>query len=989
MNRSIFWRLVWKEYRLQRALWIAMAVLTALLLWLVFEFSPNARERTLALFRIAVAFPSLYALGCGAMLFAGEQEAETYEFQRSLPVSARRVFASKIVLAISGVVSLFAFTWLLAACLNGWKLPSGQEQVTAWATFGFFGLEIFLWTTFFSLLLKRVLMTAILGVAAASVGAFVMAISITPQIVMETYVAALPRRAVLAALVALAGFWLATRWFKERRGRRLPSARLPAGVATTTEASLFSERFCAAERTAILGRLVWQHWRQSRWLTITILGTSVLPLLLIGIRLWLAHDFDESLRLRHIDVVVFLWLGILLSLISVPLLGLCAFHADQWRRGFRFLADRGVPPRYVWLSRQLIAFGPPALLLLVWLLAMFLIALLVLPNPVVIGSLYWVKPSELYAGLGEIGECILTVLGYAVLGITVGQLASMLLRSGFLAGVVSVLVTSLLAGWCWLMSLWGVNWLWSVVPIPLVLLLATRLRTRDWLLERNTLRAWLPPALVLLVPAVALLTAVPLYRVYSVPAIDPGFSLEEYDRPLTAEEQATYDLYMQASFHIRGYKEHNDLIAAKEPSVIRALEAACIRALEAACVRHSREAIALGLKASDRKYSPLVGNRLSIFQTSWVAELLIYSATQLEEQGKLDAAFDRYLAALRMSAQLRSWYPIEGQPNPSDFSRGNLIEIKTYARLPSWAARPGQTPKRILAAARRLEKLASDVPTADGIKAAHCCLRRFLLGDLGALDRTNISNPRPVPAFSVFWLRLPWERARALRLLNCITRSQLDALSVAEQAARRGEAIRQPPPPPREYTNPWFREMDSAYALRKQIYAPPVCYARPWAQDEMVHDYTARETSRRAVRLVFALEAWKLQHGALPTNPDELVGPCLEKLPVDPYSGRPFRYFRHGLAMPFSWSQPTLLGPLQFDTIRTLYCGGIDANAPFIWSTGAKVRCEPAARKGAPAEFRIRDDAGEFRGYRPPQFEFRWPASEYDVWSSGWPFPIP
>ncbi len=245
MNRTIFWRLFWKEYRLQRALWIAMSVLTALLLWLVFEFSPNSRERTLALFRIAVAFPALYALGCGAMLFAGEREAETYEFQRSLPVGARRVFASKIVLALSGIASLFGLTWLLAACLNGWKLPSGQEQVTAWATFGFFGLEIFLWTTFFSLLLKRVLLAAILGVASASVGAFVMAISITPQIVMETYVAAIPRRAILAALVALVGFWLATRWFNEGRGRRLPSARLPAGVATITQTTSFSERFRA------------------------------------------------------------------------------------------------------------------------------------------------------------------------------------------------------------------------------------------------------------------------------------------------------------------------------------------------------------------------------------------------------------------------------------------------------------------------------------------------------------------------------------------------------------------------------------------------------------------------------------------------------------------------------------------------------------------------------------------------------------------------
>ena len=44
-----------------------------------------------------------------------------------------------------------------------------------------------------------------------------MARSITWQIVMETYVAALPRRAILAALVALVDLWLASRWFKEKQ----------------------------------------------------------------------------------------------------------------------------------------------------------------------------------------------------------------------------------------------------------------------------------------------------------------------------------------------------------------------------------------------------------------------------------------------------------------------------------------------------------------------------------------------------------------------------------------------------------------------------------------------------------------------------------------------------------------------------------------------------------------------------------------------------
>ena len=87
MNRTIFWRLVWKEYRLQRRLWIAMAVLTTLLMLLVDGLVLNTRDRIGMLFGIATMLPAFYCVGCGAMLFAGEHEAGTFEFQRSLPVS--------------------------------------------------------------------------------------------------------------------------------------------------------------------------------------------------------------------------------------------------------------------------------------------------------------------------------------------------------------------------------------------------------------------------------------------------------------------------------------------------------------------------------------------------------------------------------------------------------------------------------------------------------------------------------------------------------------------------------------------------------------------------------------------------------------------------------------------------------------------------------------------------------------------------------------
>ena len=623
-------------------------------------------------------------------------------------------------------------------------------------------------------------------------------------------------------------------------------------------------------------------------MTATILGTMIVPLMLVVFRWWL--HYHQSHAWEDTNGVV-LMLAPLLSLISIPLLGLCAFHADQWRRGYRFLADRGIPPKYVWLSRQSIAFGPPLLVLAALLLAGVVLATLFLPNPLYFPRSHGAPPLELYAGILVSGYSFFAVFGYLVLAITVGQLASMFLRSGLLAGLLCIVLTGLLVGWSAVMWVWHVSWLWSVLPIPLVLLLASRLRTRNWLLERNTLRAWLPPLLMLLVPAAALLTAVPLYRVYGVPAIDPGFSLEEYDRPLTPEEQITLNTYMHACLKSSqlGFEAHNRLFKTREgrnrPEVIAA---------ETAWVKENRGLIGDVMKAGKMPLPARVVERLPQFQTAYLIELLICSATQLEELGKLDAAIEQYMAAIKIAVQLHAWYPIEWPGNGYERDRGDQLELEAYARLPRWAARPGQTPERILAAARQLEKLTSDVPTSDGIKAAHCRVRRFLLGDAGAINRTEISNPRPVPTFTLFWLRLPWERARALRLLDRVTQEELAVLANSERFARSGKAIPQAFPPPDEYTSRWLQGFDIPYALQNQVYVPPVCYAEPGEASELVRTYTAIETSRRATRLLLALEAWKLRHGSLPKTLEELVGTVPGPAPGRSLYGRAIPLFSRG-----------------------------------------------------------------------------------------------
>ncbi len=424
--------------------------------------------------------------------------------------------------------------------------------------------------------------------------------------------------------------------------------------------------------------------------------------------------------------------------------------------------------------------------------------------------------------IGMVG--LTAILGYAVLGITVGQLCSMVFRSGILAAFFGLLLTIVLVWWCGMMHFWGISWLWSAAPIPVVLLLATRVRTRNWLLERNTLRAWLPMVLVLAIPALAILTVVPLYRVYQIPAVDPGFSPAELERPITPEETATLELYQKASQTLVPLRR-------KEPapdSKAQESDAIKLTSEEIAWVDANPEPIALAMKASRgdlhlRAKDVAQGSRIPR-----LADLLLDNGSPaLQQAGRLDAALQRYLAVIRIASQLRSgwWY----YPTP------DMIERKAYVRLLDWSTAPGQKPEQIISAARQIEALTADLPIGKSeIEIEYLRTRKALGGDLSA-----VAGPKAkIPATTIVWLHLPWEHARALRLLNLLTRNELDELSRAETAAHEGQRIPQPP-------SRWVLPREPAYAIRQTIYAPPIEYGVLPAGD-LVRQYAAVETLRRA-----------------------------------------------------------------------------------------------------------------------------------------------
>lgn len=908
MNNSIFLRLVWKEYRLQRAFWISMVVLAALfcaiVLWAARESEPEFR--TIWLFDVALVLSALYALGCGATLFATEHEAGTYDFQRALPVSWHQFFFAKVTFAVASTLAMIGLLSSLAAILAGFPLPDPQSQLELWAFWGPAVLEALLWGMFFSLLLARPLKAAVLAGVAVSVSAgfaWVICLEAGARHHHQPYLHLMGVRAVLISIIPVVTIWLGYRWFRERL-IPLPQVGLPRTHRKFTDEAARTLLDLTPTKGSVLGRLVWQHFRQSAGM-LAVLTALVVPLFLTAVCLcvyvfgWMEPG-EPSWHLWSGR-----WAGVvgLTAWVSVALAGGCTFLGDQRRRGFRFLAERGVRPGHVWLTRHS-----------VWAGAVLFWTAFTLP-------FYLLAVARHFPSLHGLASSAGLVLGLVILAYAAGQLSSMFVSSGILAGTFSVMLAALLYCWAGLMAVLDVPWLWSVAPIPLALLLATWLRTPHWLLERNTLRAWLPTVLALAVPTVAIATSVCMYRVYSVPYADPGFDPQEYAKPATSEARATADMYRRAmDLYVSPPRKQGEDGHLRSPS---SRPGSPLTSAETAWLNENQDAIRLTIEATRRTACDFcarsgrtdVNRHVSGFDAAddyygwsgWASsgqlvlsfdalgDLLVTSARLLESEGDLDAALQRYLAALRLSVHLR-----QGTRSPRAADR---VERRVYDCLPFWATRADQTAASVRTAIKEVEKLQQNVPSSTGaIKSDHVLVERVLAGDLDPVEVIEFDRLLPTSTWGVIAAQwLPWERARTRRALNLFTRRQLELLDEVESSVRGNRTCDLPDDP--NYDRDWHA-LERTTWLLNVFSRPRGCYMLAGQQGYthydsprgyfLACDFVRMETRRRAVRLQLALAGWRIEHGQLPGRLDELAGPFLERVPLDPYTAQPFQYFPEG-----------------------------------------------------------------------------------------------
>jgi hypothetical protein len=968
MNRTIFGRLMWKEYRLQRSLWIAMAVLALVVMLPAFVFVHQKDERLQALYWIAMTVSAFYGLGCGASLFAGERENGTYEFQRLFPVTARQVFCGKTAFAFLSLAALFAATWAFAMVLNAGVLPKAELCGMMWTSLGVFGVELLLWAILFSLLTKRVLVAAVFGVAVPSC----IMQSVVPFLVWSPerlQAALLPRLAIVACLAAV-DFWLGWRWFLPQVHSDLARGARAAKKKGTTASDLnVAAKYLKPTWLGELGRLVWQHWRQSRGMFL-LFSLLVVPIMLVFFEENTRHMIGyASVCLDPANIVMVL-LASVVALLGLSLMGTCTFQADQRRNSFRFLADRGMAPSRIWWSRQVLtmffSIAMPLVFIVLAIAAAILRAKLFSP----MGGMP--RFNELSRLLGDAPASqrftiLLQIVAYVLLAITVvpgaiGQFCSMFIRSSFLAGFVSVILTAIALAWCWLMWLWQLNWLWSVLPMVVALFVATYLHTADWLVERRGPRTWLRPGIALLLPMAAILVTIPLYRVYQIPVVDPGFPETAQDHPTTPEEEANLKLYEEACNAIKPHAK----VEAPQPGVTLSNEeidahAKQIRLADIAWAKDNSKAIALAMEASEKtKVAPRTKSKTGGMH--WMlCSILVASGTALEEEGKLDEALTRYMAALKIHQSL-----IQGD---TWALHQDLFSMNISRLLIAWSVLPGQTPERIQTAIRQLEAMPSEVDYA-GFYRDYRDFRTALSSYDPFCQSFLASSDAKIPIATIVWLHLPWERERAVRLIDQQAKDVVAFLDVMAENNREGKPLLDQQE--WECFVKWYGGMfdEEPYALCHSVFVPPLNYRGISDLRWYANSLSYAETHRRVACLILAMEAWRLEHGSLPKKQEELVGAYLTQLPLDPFSGQPFWYFPDGY---------------------NVVCGGqtniakgqnLSPSAPFVWSYGEEVYRSFSGK--LPSQEDFNGNLQRFGRDRSQRIE-----TKAELLEHGWVFPIP
>jgi hypothetical protein len=914
------YRFAWKEYRMLRGLWLAVAALAIIEQWLSRLVAIAYPETCAWLFASALFATVLYAVGAASIVFSIEHDEETYSFLAGLPITSPPLFIGKSLVVIFSSLALAVALLLAGWAIGGSEWPSRDVARGLLASCGVGILEAIAWGTFFSLLVKRPLVAALLALLVGTICVqWIVTATSNRQLAagnILAYEEAVPRRLAFAAVLMGVNALLATRWLRtssSRRSSSLIANSAPISLTPVTKSfSLLLSGIAFAtesqDRRASLLRLVWHSWRQSR-------RTLLLPVGVTIVIVVAAVSMDALGPFFHHEGFSFV---LLTSFVLPSLCGALAFSADQRRRQYRFLAEHAAPPRHVWLARHILWLGGILFAMFIVIFAIMLFAILMLHG--VAGPLLANQSNNPPAAIvhavyfGLFGRGLMLILGVFT-AYALGQLCSMVICSEIMAVFAAAILSVLLTAWNAAIIAWQLDARLFLLPLAVGAMAATFLRAPDWIAERNTWSAWWRPAAAAVVPLVLAIACLPIARLAQLPAIerfDPAPELTKSFAHMTPAQRDQIERVLDPLSELAPFAAGDNLdsrqtadmylhaVEAYENPTDDASQAAALKEFLAAAERPTCRFHFDGGFISQQwlRYTPFEPSDAEAYGDPGYQRIANF-ISKLTQSGGIPGAtgIERYLPLLRACQHLAS-----GQPTLISIRAANR-ERSVLEAINKWVNYGTHTDEELRDAATKLAAFfATPNDPGECLVADAAVIQAVVLGKQPA---DILSPPAQFSSYLAFIANeLPWERTRALRAIDAITSANLKD---AGQLSGYLHSIAVPNDP-HSILRYW---MGDSWSLQNpQIENASVRWLfTPAATSYLVRDeYLARvplqafyhelcdiETCRHATLLGIALTLFNHDHNHYPDTLATLVPKYIDPEPLDPYSGRSFAYVPQGL----------------------------------------------------------------------------------------------
>jgi hypothetical protein len=538
-------RMFWKEYRQQRALWIAVlfggfALQFAMRLMVKSDFGLFD-----GLWQVPLFLSAFYLIGSSAMLFALEREERTCDWLLNLSAPPIPILVAKFTFTIVSSLCLLVTLCLSAMVFSfgsgdqlNWffrERVEGQLFVAYWLlSFGLVGSGLLIWSTLGSLTSRRVVTAVPAGLAWwLVIGLGPLAIVhyvdwllygqrsmgrgwdwIIGSVIVLGYVVTMAMNISLG-LRWCRGEYFDASWWSALHDRLL--AKLNWQRVHTTRVPSTIENEHPGWRT--WQRLVWQERHRESLHTLLLVIVSAIGVL------------SAVYSLGSGDSLTFV---VIPFLAAIPFgMGVIGFRFDSAGQQLRFLANRGASPAMIWSAKHAVwlprAFWIP---LVCWAVACVAESVFV-PWP----SSAWISLSDqelvirhplltssyrVLVGTGSEPGHVMDLLWFALASYAVGQAAAMLMRRMVLAVGVGFLLTILLAGGHSFAVEYRVPRWWAIGGVVLWFIGLAWWYSSHWLIERRNGSVVKRLALGLTLPPLMLCVCVAVYRWLEIPGFGPS-----------------------------------------------------------------------------------------------------------------------------------------------------------------------------------------------------------------------------------------------------------------------------------------------------------------------------------------------------------------------------------------------------------------------------------------------------------------------------------